>query len=210
MATLNPQVDQFMEQGCGRCPLGGTPDCKTLSWTDELARLREIVLECGLTEEVKWSVPCYTHEKRNIVLLGVLKDCRTLNFLKGALLSDPKGLLEKPGENSQSARYLRFTSTGQIRKRDAAIRALIREAIDTERSGKKVDFKAKHELIYPDELLAKFDADPDFKAAFEALTPGRQRGFVLHFTGAKQSKTRASRIEKCVPKILQGKGPQER
>lgn len=206
MNVLNPKVDTYFQVGCGRCPLGGTPQCNVHRWQDEMKRLRALVLEYGLKEEVKWGVPCYTFEKANVVLISALKEYCAISFLKGALLKDPDQLLTKPGENTQAARLIRFTSVQQVATMESAIRALVLQAIEAERQGKKFDFSAKDELVIPEELRHKFDEMPELESAFSALTPGRQRGYVLHFSAAKQSKTREARIEKCVPSILAGKG----
>jgi uncharacterized protein YdeI (YjbR/CyaY-like superfamily) len=172
----------------------------------ELKQLRTIVLACGLTEELKWKIPCYTFEKRNIVLISAFKEYCALSFVQGALLKDAKRILEKPGENTQSARLIRFTSVRKIVAIEPLIKEYLYEAVEVDKAGLKVDFKAKTELIMPDELRKKFDLLPALKSAFEALTPGRQRGYILHFAAAKQSKTRESRIDRCVPKILEGRG----
>jgi uncharacterized protein YdeI (YjbR/CyaY-like superfamily) len=206
MKQLNTSVENFLQNGCGRCPLGGTPECKVHDWPKELKRLRSIVLGSGLVEEVKWGVPCYTFEKHNVVIVSALRECCTLSFFKGALLKDSHGVLEKPGENSQAARLFRFTSVREIAAREPLIKQYIREAIELEKAGAKVNFKAKTDLTIPIELENKFAALPALRAAFTALTPGRQRGYVIYFTGAKQSKTRESRIEKCIPAILEGRG----
>ncbi|MEZ4905134.1 MAG: YdeI/OmpD-associated family protein [Spirosomataceae bacterium] len=203
---LNPKVDVFFEDGCGRCPLGGTPQCKVHDWHNELKLLRNIVLDCGLTEELKWGVPCYTFQKTNVILLGAFKESCTLSFLKGTLLQDEHGILSKPGENSQSARLIRFTHAKEIIEMKALLKAYIYESIEIERAGLKVDFKAKNELVYPKELQIELDKDPSLKAAFEALTPGRQRGYLLYIAAPKQAKTRAARIEKYRQKILDGRG----
>jgi uncharacterized protein YdeI (YjbR/CyaY-like superfamily) len=203
---MNVQVDAYLEQGCGRCPLGGTPECKVHSWTKELQLIRSIALASGLTEELKWKVPCYTWQGSNIAIVSAFKEYASFSFFKGALLTDPDGILEKPGENSQAARLIRFTSVKAVRSVQATLKSYIAEAIQLEQSGAKVDFKAKHELTIPDELEDKFQALPALRSAFAALTPGRQRGYILHFTGAKQSQTRAARIEKCINLILEGRG----
>jgi len=179
---------------------------KQSEWRKELRTLRTIMLACQLTEEFKWRAPCYTSEGKNIVLLGRLKACCTLSFPKGVLLKDSEGILSRPGENTRAARLIRFTNVGEIDDLKEVLKAYVEEAVEIERSGKKTDFKADSELNFPAELEAKFEDDPAFKAAFATLTPGRQRGYVLHFSGAKQSKTRASRIESCEQKILAGKG----
>lgn len=207
---MNSGVDIYLSEGCGRCSLGGTPDCKVHSWQEELKLLRIIMLESGLTEEVKWSVPCYTFQDRNILIVSAFKDYCSVSFFKGTLLQDEKGLLEKPGENSQAARLFKFTSVRQIIESEPYIKAYIHEAIEIEKSGQKVDFRQKDELDLPEELQYRMEEDPELKEAFEALTPGRQRGYVLYFSAPKQSKTRESRIEKYIPKILEGKGFHDR
>lgn len=198
-------VENYLKEGCGRCPLGGSPDCKVNPWVDELKLLRQIVLDCGLTEELKWSVPCYTHIGKNILLLSALKDCATVSFFKGSLLKDDHGWLVKPGPNSQATRYLKFTDVKAIPERVSEIKAYIYQAIEVEKAGLKVDFKKNPEPI-PEELELIFAEDPVLKSAFEALTPGRQRGYILHFSQPKKSETRVSRIEKCAGNILNGIG----
>ena len=206
MDHRNPQVDQYLTDGCGRCPLGGTPRCKVHTWPDELNELRRIVQECGLTEELKWGVPCYTSEKKNIAIVSAFKEYCSLSFFKGALLRDEQGILTSPGENSQSARQIRFTSVEEITPLESILKDYLREAMEVEKSGQKVDFKAKSELTLPDELQAMFRKLPALESAFRALTPGRQRGYVLFFSSAKQPQTRAARIEKHIPRILEGLG----
>lgn len=199
-------INNYIENGCGRCSLGGTPDCKVNYWRDEIIKLKAILLDCNLTEEIKWSVPCYTFNNNNVILLSALKDCATLSFFKGALMKDSKKLLIKPGENSQATRYMKFTDTNQIDKLEHVIRDYISEAIAIEKQGLTINFNAKNELNYPDELLEVFSKNPNFKVAFEKLTPGRKRGYILFFEAPKQSKTKTSRIEKCIPQIFLGKG----
>ena len=206
MSQQNPLIDKYLTIGCGRCPLVNTPECKVHTWPNELQQLRKIVLDCGLTEELKWSVPCYTHNKKNLLIVAAFKEYCSISFFKGSLLKDPKGILEKPGENSQAARLIRFTTVKQIDKLEKAIRGFIADAIELENTGAKVDFSAKQNLDLPEELLAKFDELPALRSAFNALTPGRQRGYLLFFSGAKQSTTRLARIDKCKPLILAGKG----
>ncbi len=188
-----------------RCPYGGTPDCKVHRWTRELELLREIVLECGLVEELKWGAPCYTHGGKNVLMVSALRSYCCISFFKGSLLKDSKNLLEKPGEHSQAARLFKFTNLERIKEIMSDITAYIYEAIEIEKLGLKVEFKENPEPI-PEELEAKFVEDPIFKTAFEALTPGRQRGYILYFSRPKQSKTRESRIEKYMPNILNGIG----
>ncbi len=209
MQKKNPKIDEYLAIGCGRCPLGGTPECKVHDWQAELKLLRSIVLDCGLTEELKWKVPCYTIDKKNVLIVAAFKHYCSLSFIKGTLLTNAAGILEKPGENSQSARLIRFTDVPMIRDLEPTIRALIQEAIEVERVGTKVEFKSNLELVIPDELQRKFAAFPALQAAFAALTPGRQRGYILFFSAAKQSSTRQSRIEKYVPQILEGRGMQD-
>jgi uncharacterized protein YdeI (YjbR/CyaY-like superfamily) len=206
---MDPKVDAYLIDGCGRCPLAATPACKVNHWPAELAFLRRIVLDCGLTEELKWGVPCYTHQRHNILVIAAFKEYCALSFFKGALLQDADGILDKPRENSQSARLAKFTDTRAIAALEATLKAYIYEAIELERAGLKVDFKAKTALIFPAEFQQKLDEDPALKAAFEALTPGRQRGYNLFFSAPKQSQTRTSRVEKCIPKILAGKALQD-
>lgn len=203
---MNPQVDHYLTEGCGRCPLGSTPACKVHTWRAELEQLRAIVLDCGLTEAVKWSVPCYTFNGHNVLIVSAFKEYCAVSFFKGALLEDPQGILDKPGENSQAGRLIRFTSVSQIVEMEPALRACIYEAIEVERAGLKVPSKSPSDHPLPEELLQKMEEDPLFKAAFFALTPGRQRGYLLYFSAPKQSKTRESRIEKSVQQILDGKG----
>jgi len=205
MAQPNPQIDQFLVEGCMRCSLGATPACKVLLWTDILEFLRQLILETELQEERKWGVPTYTINGKNVVMLGVLKDSCVLSFIKGQLLPDPKGILALPGPNSREGRILRFTQLNQASTLENEIRHFLQEAIQVERSGKKAAPSSSPQLL-PDELLQKFGEHPGLETAFFALTPGRQRGYLIHFSGAKQSPTRLSRIENCIPKIFAGKG----
>jgi len=189
---MNPKVDAYLE--------------KTKKWQDELALLRAIILECGLNEELKWGVPCYSFQKKNIVIIGELKDCCVLSFFKGALLLDANHILNKPGENTQSARTIKFQNVGEIRKIKSILKAYIYEAMEVEKAGLNVRFKKITEYPVPEELQNKLNKNAALKTAFHALTPGRQRAYILYFSAAKQSKTRESRIEKCVKQILNGKG----
>ena len=202
---MNTSADQYFLEGCGRCPLGSTPDCKVHRWTAELALLRRLVNNCGLTEECKWGVPCYTFQGKNVLNVSAFNEYCCLSFFKGVLLSDEKELLAKPGPNSQSVRLFKFTDLAAIQQIEDVIKAYIFEAIEVEKAGLNVEFKKNPEPI-PDELEEKFEQDPVLKIAFEALTPGRQRGYILHFSQPKQSKTRISRIEKYTPMILSGIG----
>ena len=183
---------------------------KAKTWVDERARLRAILLDGDLTEELKWAKPTYTHDGTNIVLIMPLKDTCALLFVKGALLKDPKGLLVQPGENSQSARQMRFTSVAEIGKREKAIRGFVSQAIEVEKAGLKVAFKKSADLIYPKEFQDKLDRNTALREAFRKLTPGRQRQYHLYFTGAKQPATRESRVEKAIPLILDGIGLNDR
>jgi uncharacterized protein YdeI (YjbR/CyaY-like superfamily) len=205
MNNMNPKIDIYLAEGCGRCPLGGTPDCKVHQWPDVLKKLRMILLECGLTEESKWGVPCYTYQDKNIVLVSALREYCAFSFFKGVLLKDPCDILEKPGPNSQSDRVIKFTSVQQIIELEDVLKTYVAEAIEVEKAGLKVEFKKNPEPI-PEELQQTFQKDPFLKTAFEELTPGRQRGYILYFSQPKQSKTRVARIEKCTPKILNGEG----
>ena len=175
-------------------------------WKSELEKLRRIILDCGLTEELKWGVPCYTFEKTNILGINCLKECCALSFFKGVLLSDPGGILLQPGENTQAGRWIKFTSVREIAGMEVLLKEYIREAIEVEIAGLKVVYKELSEFPIPEELQSKMAKTPALKAAFEALTPGRQRAYILHFSAPKQSKTREARIEKCMPQILCGKG----
>jgi uncharacterized protein YdeI (YjbR/CyaY-like superfamily) len=205
MSQPNPQIDQFLVEGCMRCSLGATPACKVLLWTDILEFLRQLILETELQEERKWGVPTYTINRKNVVILGVFKDSCVLSFIKGQFLPDPKGMLALPGPNSREGRILRFTQLNQATLLENDIRNFLQEAIQVERSGKKLE-TAPPPQVLPDELLQKFAEHPGLEPAFFALTPGRQRGYLIHFSGAKQSPTRLSRIENCIPKIFEGKG----
>ena len=202
---MNPKIDNYLAEGCGRCPLGGTPNCKVHNWQKELKKLRMIVLECGLTEELKWGAPCYTFKQSNVAMVAALKESCVISFFKGVLLNDAEGILDKPGENTQADRVIRFTDVREIVELETTLKAYIYEAIEVEKAGLKVNFKKDAEPM-PEELKNALDENPDLKAAFETLTPGRQRGYIIHFSQPKQSKTRASRIEKCIPQILAGKG----
>lgn len=206
MNKPNPKVDIYFTAGCGRCPLVNTPECKVHNWDAELAMLREIILECELNEELKWGVPVYTFEKNNIVILSALKESCLISFPKGALLKDADKILTKPGENTQAGRVIRFTDIQQILEKKDIIKTYIYEAIEIEKSGLKVELKQTSDYKLPDELEEKFVENPSFQTAFFALTPGRQRGYILHFSQPKQSTTRTARIERCLPQIMIGKG----
>lgn len=180
-------------------------------WHDVLAELRRIVLACGLTEEVKWGAPCFMAHGGNVAILGPMRDSCVLSFFKGVLLRDPEGILEAPGANSRSARFIRFTDAAGVVAMEPVVTAYVREAAELERTGAKVDFaKDRDDAPVPEELTAALRADPALAAAFAELTPGRQRGWIIHFSGAKQSATRTSRIQKAAPRILRGKGMHDR
>ena len=206
---MNPQVDTILAEGCGRCKLVGTPQCRIIIRNLEMNALREIALESGLEEEVKWGFPAYTFKKKNIFMLGSFKEYSSIMFFKGALLSDPENILVQPTENSNSGRQLRFTNVKEILKLKKTILSYISEAIEIEKSGVKVVAKKTSEYARPEELELKFKELPELKTAFEKLTPGRQRGYLLNFSQAKQSATRLSRIEKCTEAIFNGKGMNE-
>ncbi|MCW3091942.1 MAG: hypothetical protein JWP81_3011 [Ferruginibacter sp.] len=179
---------------------------KAKSWQEELEQLRIIVLGCGLTEELKWGVPCYTLQKSNIVLIHVFKEYCALLFFKGALLKDVNGILIQQTERVQAARQIRFTNVREIVQMQAILKVYIYEAIEVEKAGFKVDLKKTAEFSIPEEFQNKLDKISALRTAFKALTPGRQRGYLLYFSAPKQSKTRESRIEKCMQQILNGKG----
>jgi uncharacterized protein YdeI (YjbR/CyaY-like superfamily) len=179
---------------------------KAKKWQEELEKLRMIILDCQLSEELKWGKPCYSFQKSNIVILLPLKAYCALLFCKGALLKDADGLLIKAGENTQAARQMRFTNVREIVARKGTLKAYINEAIEAEKAGLKVEFKKITEFIVPVELQTKLDEIPALNTAFKALTPGRQRAYLIYVSAAKQSKTRASRVEKCLEQILKGKG----
>ena len=179
---------------------------KAGKWQEEIELLRKIVLACGLTEELKWGVPCYTFRESNIVLIHVFKEYCALLFFKGALLKDVDGILIQQTKNVQVARQIRFTNIQEIIKMKSTLKAYIFEAIEVEKAGLKVELKKTTEYNIPEEFQNKLNKTPALKKAFYALTPGRQRGYLLYFSQAKQSATRTSRVEKCLKQILAGKG----
>jgi uncharacterized protein YdeI (YjbR/CyaY-like superfamily) len=191
-SSMNPKVDEYLR--------------KVQKWKEEFEKLRMILLDCQLSEDLKWSVPCYTFQKRNIVLIHGFKEYCALLFFKGALLQDAHGILIRQTENVQAGRQIRFTGVRQIVEMKTFLKAYIHEAIEVEKAGLKVNFKKNTELIIPEEFQNKLDEIPALKTAFDALTPGRQRAYNLHFSEPKQSKTRESRVEKCIQQILNGKG----
>lgn len=203
---MNPKVDNYLIDGCGRCSLGGTPQCKVKRWTKELKILRQIVLDCGLLEELKWGVPCYTLNKKNILIVSAFKEYCAISFFKGALLNDTQEILHQPGENSLASRIIMVTQEQQIVELESILKTYIFEAIEVEKAGLTIKSKPVSEYHVPEEFQKKFNETPALKSAFDALTPGRQKAYLVHFSQPKQSKTRASRIEKYVPHILDGKG----
>lgn len=192
----NPKVDGYLQ--------------KATQWQEEFDKLRAILLASPLTEDFKWGKPCYTFQENNVVIMQGFKEFCALLFPKGALLKDANGILEKPGENTQSARRVTFTDAGVIVRSKSALKAYINEAIEVEKAGLKVELKKTTDYPVPEELQNKLKKTPELKAAFDALTPGRQRAYLLHFSAPRQSKTRESRIEKCVQQILDGKGLNDR
>ena len=189
---MNPKVDVFLRA--------------QKTWRKEFTKLREIILACDLTEELKWGQPCYSLDGKNVILMHGFKEYCAVLFPKGTLLKDPKGILVQQTKNVQAARQIRFTSLEHVRKTEKTLKAYIREAIEVEKSGLKVPFKRTKDFEMPTEFESKLDENAALKAAFEALTPGRQRGYLLHFAQAKQAKTREARVEKCIPRILDGLG----
>ena len=179
---------------------------KAEKWKAELEQLRDIVLDCHLSEELKWGCPCYTFDGANIVLIHAFKEYFAFLFFKGALMKDPDKILNQQSKNVQAARQVRFRSVQDILAKKEILKKYIFEAAEIEKSGKKVNLKKVSEFEIAEELQNKFDSDPDFKKAFYTLTPGRQRGYLLHFSQPKQSKTREARVEKNMPRILEGKG----
>ncbi|GAB2862967.1 YdeI family protein [Pseudoduganella ginsengisoli] len=192
MTKKNPKVDWFFD--------------KDTPWKDAYAKLRSILLGCGLTEELKWGVPCYTEGGHNVVLIHGFKEYCALLFFKGVLMKDFNAILVQQTANVQSSRQIRFTSAAQVEEMQHVLKVYVEDAIAVEKSGAEVAFKKTDEFNMPLEFQIQLDELPELKAAFEALTPGRQRGYLLHFSSAKQAKTRESRVEKCIPKIMEGKG----
>lgn len=189
---MNPVVDNYID--------------KSPRWREALSALRAIVLDCQLDETLKWGVPCYTFQGRNVVLMHTFRDYCALLFHKGALLSDPAGMLIQQTEQTQATRQIRFTNVAEVSEQVNVLQSYIREAIELEKAGAQVTFKKTADYVIPDEWQRQLDGNADLKRAFNALTPGRQRAYLLHFAAPKQAKTRESRIEKCIPQILTGKG----
>jgi uncharacterized protein YdeI (YjbR/CyaY-like superfamily) len=189
---MNPKVDEFLR--------------KAKTWREEFEKLRMVCLDCGLTEELKWGKPCYIYQDSNIVLIHGFKEYCALLFFKGALLKDAKGILVQQTQNVQAARQIRFTNVREIVEMEPFLKAYIKEAIEVEKAGLEVSYKQTSKFVVPEEFQRRLDESPALKTAFDALTPGRQRGYILYFSAAKQSKTREARVEKCVRQILNGKG----
>jgi len=198
-------VESYLTDGCGRCDKYQTPDCKVLTWMEPLMALRKLLKTTELGEQLKWGSPTYTVDGKNVLMLTCFKDFACITFFQGSLLDDPEGRLDKAGPNSQAGRLMKFTSAEQVHRDEEQLLAFVARATELKRSGAKVVIDRSAEPM-PDELQDALDADPDLQAAFDALTPGRQRSHILHVGGAKQSATRARRAQKCIPKILAGKG----
>ena len=192
ITNLNPKVDAFLS--------------RSNKWQEEFRKLRAIILDCALTEELKWGVPCYTFQKENIVLIHGFKDYCAILFIKGSLLQDPHSILIQQTPNVQAGRQIRFTNITEIVAMESILKEYILEAIEVEKAGLEVPFKKPAEFEIPEELRMRYDANPNLKSAFDALTPGRQRSYMLYFSAPKQSKTREARVEKYIPKILDGMG----
>lgn len=189
---MNPHAEEFYENAT--------------QWREEYYALREIALDCQLTEEFKWMHPCYTSDGKNIIIIHGFMDYCGMSFVKGSLLNDPEEILHIPGKNTQSGRILKFTSVEEIKKRVATIKAYIFEAIEIEKQGLQIKYDKPEDMEFPEELLEAFSVDENFEKAFRSLTPGRQKGYLLHFNGAKQSQTKVDRINKYYDRILDGKG----
>lgn len=196
MTQENPKVDKFID--------------RQDQWRDEMVKLRTIALDCPVTEELKWGKPCYAHDGSNIAILQGFKQYCAILFPKGVLFKDPEGVLVKVGPNTQSGRQIRFADLSEVEKLESVVRDYILEGIEVEKAGLEVEFKSTDEFDVPSELTAILDEMPEYQEAWDNLTPGRQRGWLLHFSGAKQSKTRASRVEKAMPAIMEGKGLNDR
>jgi len=206
---MNPKVDKYLVDGCMRCKYGGTPKCKVNNWLNELEELRKIVIKSGLIEELKWGMPCYTLNNKNILMISAFKEYACISFFKGILLEDKEKLLTAHGENSQSVRMIKYTDSKQIIRQTSLIKAYIKEAIGIENSGRKVTFNKNPEPI-PEELMVEFNKDLKFKNAFHELTPGRQRGYIIYFSQPKGTQSKINRIEKYRENILKGKGLNDR
>lgn len=203
------EIEDYFTRGCGRCARFATPDCSTRKWQRGLHELRRICLAAGLVETVKWGHPCYTHAGRNIVVIGAFRGDIRLTFMNAALMQDPMGLLERSGPNARHPDLIRFNGDDQVGGKAAAIEAYLKEAMDYAEAGIK-PVKNEQEIVLPDELAEALAGDRELADAFQKLTPGRRRSYVLNLAGAKTAATRVSRIAKLRPKILAGKGANER
>lgn len=210
MPTKPSNVNQYLRSGCGRCALGGTPGCKVNRWKSVLTQLRLVLQKTDLVEEIKWSAPCYTFDGKNILMLSALKDSVVISFFRGAELDDSNSNLEKPGQNSRFARYWRFNSEQEIKSNEKLILSYIDNAIAISQTTPSSQPESNSDKAYPAELMQAFASDKLLAKAFAALTPGRQRGYLIFFSSAKQSKTKQARIQKSREKIMSGKGWNER
>lgn len=208
MPEMITQIEDFFAKGCGRCERFATDKCSARIWSPGLDALRRICLDLGLVETVKWGHPCYMHAGRNIVLIGALQGDFRLNFFNAALMTDPDGLMEKQGPNTQNPDSIRFTDVAQVPEREASLRAYLAEAMGYAEAGIKAE-KRVAEFDLPEELVEAMDADPEFAEAFHGLTPGRQRSYVIVLSSAKAAATRVARIEKFRSKVIAGKGANE-
>jgi uncharacterized protein YdeI (YjbR/CyaY-like superfamily) len=203
--TMPETVDAYLVNGCMRCKLGATPLCKVNNWQQELVAIRKMIASTGLVETIKWGVPCYTYHNKNIAILSAFKEYCSLSFFKGALLNDPYRVLQQQGESSQAARLLKYTNLQDVLDHQNIIKEYLFEAMEIEKQGKKITFQKNPEPI-PEELLQVFEQNLALQNAFFALTPGKQRGYIIYFSQPKQSITRLARIEKYTQQIMNGIG----
>ncbi len=203
---MNPKVDEYLLIGCGRCKYVGTPQCKVHKWPNELQLLRQLALDSQLTEDRKWGNPCYTLNGKNVLMIGAFKENAVMSFFKGGMITGYDHLLQKAGENTIQGRVMRFTSVKQIQENKKEIKAIIKIAMELERQGVKPLKAPEQPLPVAEELLEKFRVDPTFEKAFYALTPGRQKAYLIHFNEPKQAKTKEARIEKYYDQIMRGVG----
>lgn len=203
---MTTEADVYFKDGCGRCDKGATDDCKARTWAKVLAALRKIILTTELEEDCKWGQPIYTLNGKNLLLLSAFNAHVRIAFFNGALLKDPENVLQLPGPNSHVSRDMRFETVKEVTSQKQFILDYIAEAIANEKAGKRVPKKSVDDYDMPEELIQALDEDPAFAEAFDALTPGRKKSYIIHIGGAKQAKTRASRVEKCMPKVYAGLG----
>lgn len=208
--NTSSEVDVYFEEGCGRCARHATPDCSVHLWSGAMEQVRRIVLDSGLTEERKWGQPCYTFKGANVLLFGAFRSNAVLSFIKGVLIQDDHRILVPPGKNSHSARVFKYTSEAEVSQWEPVLRDYIQQAIQIEISQVPLPSKPESRDEMPAELQAALQTDSELNEAFEALTPGRKRSYFIHISGAKAEKTRENRVMKCIPKILAGKGFNER